>query len=140
MVDKNKFSGKNCFLLAAVVYMFIVIAVKDFGAFQPIIRHSSWGPIYSWKVFIGLDNYLYSFRVYLLNFIMMLPLGILLYGYLRNALYVILIAIIFSFGIELMQPVLDVGVFDIVSVIHMIVGAAGGSIAFRIISKALNKF
>lgn len=125
-VRKNVCNSKMLFCTAAIVYMLVLIAEKDLGILSPIARHSTWGQVYSWNIMIGMDRYLRSINLYLLNLAAMVPAGLLIYKSLNNVLCKIAVIVIFSFAVEIMQPVMDVGIFDVISVLHMIVGGLIG--------------
>ena len=137
METKNILNNKLIFCTAAIAYMVVLIAVKDLGILSPIARHSTWGQVYSWNVMIGMDRYLRSINLYLLNLVSMVPKGLLIYKSLNNILCKIAVIVIFSFAVELMQPIMDVGVFDVISVIHMIVGGLAGMLAASLLNNRI---
>ena len=126
---KNISNSKMLFCTATIAYMLVLIAVKDLGILSPIARHSAWGQVYSWNIMIGMDRYLRSIHLYLLNLVSMVPAGLLIYNSLNTVLCKIAVIVIFSFAAEFMQPIMDVGMFDVISVIHMTVGGLSGMLA-----------
>lgn len=134
---KNISNSKMLFCTATIAYMLVLIAVKDLGIFSPIARHSAWGQVYSWNVMIGMDRYLRSIHLYLLNLVSMIPAGLLIYKSINNVLCKIAVIVIFSFFVEFMQPIMDVGMFDVISVIHMIVGGLAGLQATALLNNSI---
>ena len=134
---KNISNSKMLFCTVTIAYMLVLIAVKDLGIFSPIARHSAWGQVYSWNVMIGMDRYLRSIHLYLLNLVSMIPAGLLIYKSINNVLCKIAVIVIFSFFVEFMQPIMDVGMFDVISVIHMIVGGLAGLQATALLNNSI---
>lgn len=64
-------------LLLAVYAIFLFIA-KDLRLLPGFWAINA-GHVYSWNIFIGAENYFDDFADYMLNLVIMIPVGILLY-------------------------------------------------------------
>lgn len=131
--------GINLIKIVCCIYAILVLAFKllrlggDSNAIPPEL-----GSSYKWSPFVPVSTLLFHWKYYLGNAVLLMPAGFLgrKYGDTRTFW---LVGVIISFALEVLQPVLDTGVSDALSIMLLLLGYAVGGLVFAVYSRTARK-
>ncbi|MGM9630793.1 VanZ family protein [Butyricicoccus sp.] len=119
-MKREKSRNKWLMIAVAIAYVAVVIVIKLLKPGQPIYVRDmidlgssvfNWNPVVSWYTIQM------NWKLYLANVAMLLPAGMFAKYFIKNPAVRWLSGLSICFGLELLQPVIGTGVFDILSVI-----------------------